>query len=138
MKSGFVIVLLAIGTLICATYAAPASSEIEEKNDQEKVKELLDLINQAVKSQQGDEDEDEESAEARFFKRILKASELLKDIAKLQQNDDDDDNENALVDNMGEMAKEEDGLSEEAQAQFWSALIPLGASLFGSLFNRRG
>lgn len=109
MKSDLILMLFAISTLVCATYAAPVRSEIQELNDQKKVKELLDLINQAVKSQLAEKES----------MNVREAFELLKDITKLQQNDDDDHNENALVDNMGEMAREkEDNLSEEAQAQF--------------------
>ena len=72
MKSGFILMLFAIGTLVCATYAAPASSEIQEENDRKKVNELLDLIDQAAKSQQDDGDENEESIEAQRFRRRFK------------------------------------------------------------------
>ena len=108
MKSDFIIMLFAIGTVICATYAAPANSEIQ---DSIKVKELFHLIDQTANSAKSQLAE----SKSMNMKEVL---ELLKDIAKLQQNNDDNDNENALADNMGEMATEKEyGVTEEDQAQ---------------------
>ena len=74
MKPGFIFVLLAFGTLICATYAAPASSEIQQDDDDTAAskKELLKLLDQiAAKSQQnGDSDLNNKLAEAEFFKKL--------------------------------------------------------------------
>ena len=67
MKSGFILVLLAIGMLICVTYAAPASSEIQEKDKQEMMKELLDVINQVAKPPQEEGYDDEDSVAAQRF-----------------------------------------------------------------------
>ena len=88
----------------------------------------------AIEQQEGDGDNLAESESM----NVKEALELLKDIAKLQQKNDDDDNESALseieqlpLDNMGEMVKEEED-GEEAQAQLWGALLPLGASLLSN------
>ena len=73
MKSGLIIVLFTLGTLICVTYAAPASSEIEQEDDPTNVKELLELLESAAKSQQEDGDGDDDSAEVQRFGRFFKS-----------------------------------------------------------------
>lgn len=133
--------LFAIGMLVCATYAAPANSEIQEENDQKKLKELLDLIDRAANSQQEesnlinkeqamDEYENKQDLAESELMSVKKALELLKEIAKLQEDndDDDDDDGNALteieqfsLDNKGDVTKEEevgeDEFKDDAKVQ---------------------
>ena len=111
MKSGFFFMFFVIGMLICATYAAPTSSQIQEENNKNKVKELLDLIDQAVKSQHDDDD----LAESESM-NVKEALEVLKHIAKLQEDSDDHDDdltEKDSLDNNGEMAEEQNDEDED-------------------------
>lgn len=78
MKSGFTPVLFAIGTIVCATHAAPFSSEIQDNDNQRTMKDLLDLINQAAKSRQENGDGDKESVAAQRFGRLFSRLNLLK------------------------------------------------------------
>lgn len=174
MRSGFILVLFAIGMFICSTHAAPVSSESQQKDDQQKMKVLLDLIDQAAKSQQEDGEGDKESVVAQKFRRffsgllrrgkgfvrghrrgILKGlgrfasgalggifgggcgSEAQKGLAKKQNRDDNVVKEEDFDDQEDDdiMAAIE-SLPEEAQEQLLSSLIPLGISLFSSLFRK--
>ena len=71
MRSDFILVLFTIGALICSTYASPVSSVVQEEDDQKKMKVLLDLIDQAAKSQQEDGEGDKESVAAQKFQRAF-------------------------------------------------------------------
>ena len=64
-------VILALGILACATYAAPASSEIQQEGiDPTNEKELLDLIDRVAKTSQINEDDT--PAEAQFWGGLLR------------------------------------------------------------------
>ena len=95
MKSTFIFALLALGTLICATKAAPSSSEMQQ--DDGDMKKLLELIDRAARSQQeyydGEEDSnanlqdaeelsEEQGGENTNTKKLL---ELIDHAAKSQQ-----------------------------------------------------
>ena len=67
MKSTFIFALLALGTLICATKAAPSSSEMQQ--DDGDMKKLLELIDRAARSQQGDDETDTEAQS--FFRKLF-------------------------------------------------------------------
>ena len=71
MKSGYILVLFTICALVCSTCASPVSSEIQQEDDQQKMKVLLDLIDQAAKSQQEDGEGDEDSVVAQKFRRVF-------------------------------------------------------------------
>lgn len=61
--------LLALGALICTTYAAPSPSEIQQDDDTTNEKELLELIDRVAKSQD-DEEGNSKSVEAQLFRRL--------------------------------------------------------------------
>ena len=64
MKFGFIFTLFALSTLICATYTAPTSSQIQQE------KELLKLLDHIARSQQVGEGASE-LVEAQFLGKIL-------------------------------------------------------------------
>ena len=79
MKSGFIIILFMLGTLICATYAAPASSEIQQDDDSDTSKEeLLKLLNHLATSQQNDDDEENAKMQFKLGKLFSKGLKLFK------------------------------------------------------------
>ena len=148
MKSGFIVVLFAMGTLICTTYAAPASSEIQEKDNQQKMKELLDLINQAAKSRQEDGDGDKESVEAQRFSITSflhkHRNGIMKGLVRFVGGALSDNGGQGLATKAQNSHIQEDddlmaaieSLPEEAQAQLWGTLAQLGLPLLGRLFQK--
>ena len=108
MKSTFIFALLALGTLICATKAAPSSSEMQQ--DDGDMKKLLELIDRAARSQQGYYDED---------------MALLQDMNELnEQQDDDDIDTNKLLQLLDRAAKSQQfGDDDRAKAQFFGRLL---------------
>ena len=84
MKSGFILVLIALGTFICSvSHAAPTSSEVQQDDDDLATsnKELLKLLDQiTAKSQQDnddDGDQDNKNTEAEIFKRLLSKRKIF-------------------------------------------------------------
>lgn len=69
----YLCVFLALGTLISATYAAPASSEIQQEQDDDSLNEdeLLKQITDVAKSQEDDENDDNSLAEAQLWSSLL-------------------------------------------------------------------
>ena len=75
MKSDFVFVLIALGTLECVTWALPTSSEIQQDSgdDHTSIQEdLLAFLNQVADLQQDYGDDNTESAEAEIFRKAVK------------------------------------------------------------------
>ena len=116
MKSTFIFALLALGTLICATKAAPSSSEMQQ--DDGDMKKLLELIDRAARSQQGDDDGDEKDSNAELQDADDAELQESNDITKSLQAEQQD----------GDLMAELESLPEEAQAQFLSALLGYGLS----------
>ena len=68
MKSA--VAILVISCLVAVTYAAPSSTQLQQDDDDSaRMKDLIDLIDRAAKSQQ---DDDYDSAEAQFFSSLFK------------------------------------------------------------------
>ena len=76
MKSDFIFVLIALGTIVCVTCAYPiSSSEIQQdrgKDHASIAKDLLILLNQAADSQEDYSDKNTESAEAESYRKIAR------------------------------------------------------------------
>ena len=117
----YLFVLLTLGALTYTTYAAPASSNIQQDDtDQMNEKEFLNLISRVAKTSQSDDD-DYTSAEAQFWQAFLRPvlkhaggyllnkalgggksdeKEFLNRVAKVSQSDDDD-NDDTLAEAQG-------------------------------------
>ena len=111
----YLFVLLALGALICTTYAAPASTDIQQENANSKDEEFLDMLSRVTKAthQTNDDDDgaDDTPAEAQwgFFKKLfhkVRRSRLLRRyggrvlghvIRSYMNQRDNRDEENALI-----------------------------------------
>ena len=75
MKSDFVFVLIALGTLVCVTCTFPTSSEIQQDSNDDHTsiqEDLLAFLNQVADSQQDYSDEKTDSAEAEIFRKVAR------------------------------------------------------------------
>ena len=107
MKSTFIFALLALGTLILATKAAPSSSEMQQ--DDGDMKKLLELIDRAARSQ--------------FFSNS-------EELPRSQQDDYDEDM--ALLQDMNEVnEQQDDDYNDETNAKVLLQLLDRAAQLQG-------
>ena len=117
MKSTFIFALLALGSLICATKAAPSSSEMQQ--DDGDMKKLLELIDRAARSQQGDDDGDEKDSNA----KLQDADELSEEQGDEEGDENGRDSILELMDRAARLQEEDDdGDDMKVKAQFFGFL----------------
>ena len=80
----YLFVLLALGTLFCATLSAPANSNVQRENTDLTNEEFLDMISRVTKESQSDEDDNDSPAEAQwgFFKKLARKFRRYKPLRK--------------------------------------------------------
>ena len=117
MEMKYLLVLLALGAVICNTYAAPAGADIQQENGNSKDEEFLDMLSRVTKATQQKSDDDYDDADGTpaeaqwgFFKKLfrkVRRSKLLRRyggrvlghvVKKYYMNQrDNKDEENALI-----------------------------------------
>ena len=131
MKSTFIFALLALGTLICATKAAPSSSEMQQ--DDGDMKKLLELIDRAARSQQDDDYDDADTNKLlQLLDRAAKSQMLFsrEELPRSQQDDYDEDM--ALLQDMNEVnEQQDDDYNDETNAKVLLQLLDRAAQLQG-------
>ena len=116
MKSGTTLLLIALGTFIVATSAAPLSSEIQQDDDLS-TRELLELIDRAARSQQGDDDDDDDDDDGDVLALLQELSE-----ANEQQDDDDDDDDSELmklINRAAQLQQDDDDIAAQGFGRFF-------------------
>ena len=73
----YLLVLLALGPLVCTTLAAPGSSSLQQEDPNSANEEFLDMLSHATKaSHQSDEDADDTLAEAQWIRKFFRGLSL--------------------------------------------------------------